>query len=105
MRPRKWTLGIIGLTAALATLTACPPPPPGGVVYASAGPPPLQSEIVVTAPGPDYVWVPGYWNWGGSAYAWTKGAWAHPPHPHAQWVEPTWHHTSKGWYRTGGDWR
>lgn len=105
MTARKWTLGIIGLAAALATLTACPPPPPYGVVYASAGPPPLQSEVVITAPGPDYVWVPGYWNWGGSAYVWTKGTWAHPPHAHARWVEPTWHHSERGWYHTGGEWR
>ena len=73
--------------------------------FVSAGPPALQSEIVVTAPGPGYVWVPGYWNWGGSAYVWTKGAWLHPPHANARWVEPTWHHASKGWYHTGGEWR
>ena len=55
MTARKWTLGIIGLAVALATLTACPAPPPAGIVYVSAGPPALQSEIVVTAPGPGYV--------------------------------------------------
>lgn len=105
MSARTRTLGIIGLAAALATLTACPPPPPDGVVYASEGPPPLQGEVVVMAPGPDFVWVPGYWSWGGSAYVWTKGAWAHPPHAHAKWASPRWYHSSRGWYSTKGEWR
>jgi hypothetical protein len=105
MSARKWTIGIVGLAAALATLTACPPPPPAGVVYASVGPPPLQTEVVIVSPGPGFVWVPGYWGWGGTAYVWTRGAWIRPPHARARWVSPRWWHNSRGWYRTGGDWQ
>ncbi len=105
MSLRKTLIGICGAAALLVTLTACPPVPPDGVVYASEGPPPMRTEVAIAAPGPDFVWVPGYWNWGGSAYVWTAGAWSHPPHVHARWVAPSWHHNGHGWYSTRGEWR
>ena len=105
MSLRKLFVGIFCLSVALATLTACPPPPPDGVVYANEAPPPLRSEVIVATPGPDYVWVPGYWGWGGSAYAWTAGTWTRPPHAHASWVTPRWYHGTRGWYSVAGHWR
>jgi len=106
MSSRKLFVGIFCLSAVLATLTACPPPPPPvGVVYASEGPPPLRTEVVIAAPGSEYVWVPGYWNWGGSAYQWTTGVWIRPPNSGAVWVTPRWYHDKRGWYRVGGHWR
>jgi hypothetical protein len=43
----------------------------------------------VAAPGPGYVWVPGYY----SGYAWVPGYWALPPFAGAVWFGPHW-----GWY-------
>lgn len=50
------------------------------------GPPAPRVERYVYAPGPGYVWVPGYYSWAGSNYNWVGGRWALPPHAHASWV-------------------
>jgi WXXGXW repeat (2 copies) len=57
---------------------APPPPPPPGVVVAPVG----------VAPGPGYVWVPGYWDWVDGRWVWVDGRWVLPPRPHGVWVEP-----------------
>jgi len=28
-----------------------------------------------SAPGPDYIWIPGKWEWKGGAWMWSKGCW------------------------------
>jgi hypothetical protein len=81
------------------------PPPPPDVVYVETAPPALRSEVIVTAPGPGYVWVPGSWTWGGAEYTWTGGSWQQPPRADAHWVAPAWNRTSRGWYRVDGHWR
>jgi hypothetical protein len=67
--------------------------------------PPLRHEVVVVRPGPNYVWVPGYWNWAGRQYVWVAGSWVLPPRPGAIWVGPRvvyrYHHP----YYYGGYWR
>jgi len=71
-----------------ASVTA--PPPPTTVV----------ADPVVAAPGPDYVWVAGYWSWNGGGWVWIPGAWVLPPYSDAVWVGGYW----RGgiWY--GGYW-
>jgi hypothetical protein len=57
------------------------------VAYAGYyGPPTPRVERYGYAPGPGYVWIPGYYTWGGSSYNWVAGRWAMPPRPHARWV-------------------
>ncbi|HVT92341.1 MAG TPA: hypothetical protein VHD76_05820 [Bryobacteraceae bacterium] len=53
-----------------------PPPPPRVVAY------------VPPAPGPNYIWVAGYWYPNGPRYAWRPGYWAVRPYPRARWVAP-----------------
>jgi hypothetical protein len=57
------------------------------------GPPPYP-RIVSTAgqirPGPEFVWIAGYWYPAFGHYAWKEGHWVRPPHPGAAWVPP--HH-------------
>jgi hypothetical protein len=72
-------------------------------VYVRVGPPPPRHEAV--APGPGYVWVPGYYQWSGTAYVWAPGRYVHPPRVGAVWVAPHWVHHSHGWYVVAGRWR
>lgn len=65
--------------------TANLPPPPSTVVVNSA----------VLSPGPDYVWVAGYWAWDGFRWVWMPGQWVLPPCPGAIWI---------GGYWRGGVW-
>jgi hypothetical protein len=53
------------------------------------GPPPAPRVYrVPRQPGPEYVWVEGYWFPQGSRYAWHDGYWTRPPFAGAYWVEP-----------------
>lgn len=77
----------------------------GGVYYATVPPPPVRVEAFGPAPGPGYVWINGYWGWGGSSYAWVPGRYVRPPHAHSVWVAPRWE-AHGGRYRfREGRWR
>jgi hypothetical protein len=53
------------------------------------GPPPAPRVYrVPPQPGPDYIWVEGYWYPQGSRYAWHDGYWTRPPYEGADWVAP-----------------
>jgi hypothetical protein len=54
------------------------------------GPPPPRREIIVTAPFPGAIWVPGYYafDYGIHRYQWINGAWNRPPYEGARWIEP-----------------
>lgn len=53
-------------------------------------PPPRVLRIRPVAPGPDYVWVDGYWYPVGNHYRWHEGYWTRPYYPGYHWVAP--HH-------------
>jgi|SRR6266567_2054198 len=76
---------------------------PGQVEVAEAPPTP-PAEVVVQAPGPGYVWVPGYYAWHGR-WVWAPGGWVVRPHPHAVWVAGRWHHRGHSYVWIGGHWR
>ncbi|MFO0747142.1 MAG: YXWGXW repeat-containing protein [Myxococcota bacterium] len=59
-------------------------------VYTDVAPPPVRTEVIVAAPGPGYMWVPGHWYWAGRQYVWSGGYWARPPAPHQYWVRSGW---------------
>lgn len=75
---------------------SAPPPMPA---------PPQVQEVVVTAPSPEAVWVPGHWSYRGHGYVWISGHWEMPPPysrsyvaghwerrgHHTYWVESYWH--------------
>lgn len=56
----------------------------------SIGAPPAPRVLRVRprAPGPDYVWVDGYWYADGGHYRWHAGYWSRPPYGGATWVAP-----------------
>jgi hypothetical protein len=74
-------------------------------IYVQVGPPRPVIERRVPAPGPGYIWTPGYHRWDGHAYVWTAGAWVQPPRPHARWVAHHWVHRPGGWVLVEGHWR
>jgi hypothetical protein len=55
-----------------------PPPPPPSAAY-------VRRPV---CPGPNYVWIDGFWDWRGRRYAWNPGYWAVRPHARAYWISP-----------------
>jgi hypothetical protein len=51
-------------------------------------PPAPRAYRVARQPGPDYVWIEGYWYPQGSHYKWLNGYWTRPPYEGAYWVAP-----------------
>src|SRR5579864_2166718 len=51
-------------------------------------PPPRVVRVQPARPGPDFVWIDGYWFADGSRYRWHDGYWTRPPYGGARWVTP-----------------
>ena len=51
-------------------------------------PPPRVVRVVQYRPGPEFVWIEGYWYPVGRHYRWHDGYWTRPPYPGAYWVAP-----------------
>lgn len=71
-------------------------------------PPPRQEVIIGVAPGPDFVWVGGFWDGSPGHYAWVGGHWDRPPHGHEHgvWMAPHWDRDHDGHYhQVRGEWR
>lgn len=66
------------------------PPPP---LYEYAGVPPLAG----------YVWIDGYWHWGGARYLWVPGRWE-APRPGYYWIPHRWGKDGDRWRQHGGRW-
>jgi hypothetical protein len=85
---------------------AAPAVAPAGTdeVAVADAPPPLQPEVRETQPGPDYVWIGGYWNWHGGRHEWVRGKWERPPQGRREWVPPRWEHRDRGYVLVQGRW-
>jgi WXXGXW repeat (2 copies) len=53
-----------------------------------APPPPRVVRVLPRRPGPEFVWVEGYWYPVGRHYSWHEGYWTRPPYEGAVWVLP-----------------
>ena len=69
--------------------------------------PPPRHEVVVERdrPGPDYIWVAGYWGGAPGHYSWVAGHWDRPPHGHGHWVAPRWENHNGHYVQVKGEWR
>lgn len=86
-------------SAALAGCAVVPGPVDYGPVYGPAypttiyaappAPPAPRIEYPGLPPAVGYVWIDGYWNWGGSRYLWVPGRWS-APHPRQAWGPEFW---------------
>jgi hypothetical protein len=61
-------------------------------------PPPRVVRVLPPTPGPDFVWIEGYWYPVGRHYKWHEGYWTRPPYVGARWVAP---HHDGGQYFVG----
>lgn len=73
--------------------------------YSSTPPPPIRVERYGPAPGPDYVWINGYWGLNSGSYNWMPGRWERRPRPHSQWVEPRWEKKGNRYRLRQGHWK
>jgi hypothetical protein len=53
-------------------------------------PPPLPLYVQPPIPGPGYIWIPGFWDWGDDGYYWVPGYWEMPPYFGALWTPGYW---------------
>jgi len=53
-----------------------------------APPPPRVVAVLPAQPGPEFVWIGGYWYPVGGHYRWHEGYWSRPPYAGARWVGP-----------------
>jgi WXXGXW repeat (2 copies) len=67
-------------------------------IQIGAPPPPRVVRVHPRSPGPDYVWLDGYWYPEGGRYKWHNGYWTRPPYAGALWVGP---HYDGGRYYEG----
>jgi len=94
-----WSLPAVSASPALAEIS---------VNIGIEGPPPPRHEVIVERdrPGPDYIWVGGFWDGAPGHYTWRAGHWDRPPHAHAEWMAPRWEKDHDGHYhQVKGEWR
>ncbi|MDP9122562.1 MAG: hypothetical protein M3O15_14535 [Acidobacteriota bacterium] len=60
----------------------------------------FRVNLGIAAPGPGYVWVPGY----NEGYGWVPAHWALPPFAGAFWVTPRWSWNGHQRYLVNGYW-
>lgn len=104
-------LAAIAASLCLSACVVAPLPGPAVVnpypgeaeVVAPVGPPPPYSEAITVAPAPGYIWIGGFWGWGGGRYAWNAGHWERP-RPGYRWVPRSWARGPGGWHQRGGRW-
>jgi hypothetical protein len=80
---------------AVLTVTSAPlsEPPRAQIavgVSIRVAPPPLPVYVQPPIPGPDYIWVPGYWAWDDDDYYWVPGTWVLAPYPDLLWTPGYW---------------
>ena len=99
---------LVGVTAgtALAQIPVpVPVPLPGLEVRFSTGKPPApRYERRPVSPGPDYVWVGGFWDWDGAHWRWISGRWELRAQPQAYWIAPRYIHSGHGYIYEPGHW-
>lgn len=103
---RYRTLLLVGTVFLALSMSGCVPRR-SGVAYVSrvdARPPAPYLEVVTAAPGPNYVWVNGYWTWIGNRYVWMRGHWAPRPGPGYVWVNNGWTHVNGRYRFVPGRW-
>jgi hypothetical protein len=84
------------------------PAPPAAMAATTSqvitvAPPPPRVEVIPPAPGPSYVWIDGFWSWGGVRYVWNPGYWSGVRVGYV-WAPAHWVHHGPGWRMTGGYW-
>jgi hypothetical protein len=82
------------------------PPMPGDlhVRIAQDPPPPRRHEVRIARPGPNHMWINGYWHHTGQEWSWNDGRWSERPRAHARWVSPRYKKVRGGYQYIPGHW-
>lgn len=103
----KRTLLLTTLATASVLLGACTTYPVQDTYYdqpvVRVAPPPPQYEYYGSPPVAGFVWITGYWNWGGARYVWVPGRWE-APRPGYYWAPHRWERHGDHWRQQGGRW-
>ncbi len=59
-------------------------------ISVTVAPPPLPVYAQPVAPGPGFIWTPGYWAYGPEGYFWVPGTWVVAPFTGALWTPGYW---------------
>ncbi len=62
----------------------------GVFVSINVAPPPLPVYVQPIAPGPDFIWAPGYWAYDEDGYYWVPGTWVRAPQVGYLWTPGYW---------------
>ena len=73
-------------------------------IQASQPPPPLPVYSQPPAPGDNYIWTPGSWDYANSDYYWVPGAWIVAPFVGALWTPPWWGFDNNAYLWHSGYW-
>jgi WXXGXW repeat (2 copies) len=57
-------------------------------IQIGAPPRPRVVRVLPRRPGPEFIWIQGYWYPVGRSYRWHEGYWTLPPYVGARWVSP-----------------
>ena len=83
-----WVAILFSVPLLLASVTASAQVSVG--ISVRIGPPPLPVYPQPFAPGPGYIWTPGYWAWGPYGYYWVPGTWVLAPSVGLLWTPGWW---------------
>jgi len=72
-------------------------------IYVRVAPPAPRIEYRGYPPAVGYIWIEGYWNWGGVNYLWVPGRWV-APRPGYAWIPHRWDRDGDRWRHDGGRW-
>ena len=69
-------------------------------------PPPRVVHVIPRRPGPDFLWIEGYWQPVENHYRWHDGYWVRPPFAGGFWVSPRYDGRSyyNGYWERGNRW-
>ena len=67
-------------------------------------PPAVIVETPSYSPGPDYLWIDGYWHWGGNRYDWHHGEWQRPTSQNHVWIRPSYERHENAYRYAPGRW-
>lgn len=71
--------------------------------YVLIAPPAPRVEYRGYPPAVGYLWIDGYWSWGGVRYVWVPGRWV-APRPGYVWIPHRWERDGDRWRNDGGRW-
>ena len=98
MKRIKYLAALFAIMVGAYLLTAC-----SGYIVATA-PPVYPTEVIVVAPSPRHVWVPGYYTYTRGNYVFVYGYYSVPPRGKTVYIQGQWQKTPKGYKRGRGHW-